>query len=271
MDTQEYGRQKESLIDELLEALSLLFSQFIRPKVSQPDWYRFTSAAYQQVIPYREEATDLAREFYDANRALQTGDPTRNNFYKDDYYPLEWFQEALEPVYDSLQNMELSDDRNGQLVEVAHRTAKVVEDAGRRTTFEGIRSEGRPVRWARFDPRPPTCAFCTMLISRGPVYLSAASAGGDMDDIEARQYWRDQDTDRMNAEMIHWHPGCTCIVVPVYDMQNYPTRVQEDAAFEIYKKARRKAQDNSFKAILNEMRKLLDTKHEDDDETELPR
>lgn len=39
--------------------------------------------------------------------------------------------------------------------------------------------DDRIVGWARVDFTPPTCPFCTMLVSRGPVYKSAETAGRD--------------------------------------------------------------------------------------------
>ncbi|KAA9155543.1 hypothetical protein FPZ12_029550 [Amycolatopsis acidicola] len=53
--------------------------------------------------------------------------------------------------------------------------------------------------WARIDPEPPTCVFCTMLISRGPVYTTAETAG----------------------EQNHYHGGCTCVPALVFRSEKY--------------------------------------------------
>lgn len=69
---------------------------------------------------------------------------------------------------------------------------KHILDSGRRETQATVLADERLSGWARSDPRPPTCAFCTMLISRGPVYRSQDTAGG----------------------MNQWHTHCSCQAVP---------------------------------------------------------
>lgn len=74
------------------------------------------------------------------------------------------------------------------------------------------------VGWARVDFSPPTCPFCTMLISRGPVYSTAESAGRDPTDGRNR-----------------FHHGDTCgvILVTKETRDSYPgierTRAAERA------------------------------------------
>lgn len=78
----------------------------------------------------------------------------------------------------------------GQALEVAH---KHITDSGRRSMLANVLNDERLPGWARVDPRPPSCAFCLMLISRGVVYRSRETAGGSN----------------------RWHIGCTCQAVPV--------------------------------------------------------
>lgn len=70
---------------------------------------------------------------------------------------------------------------------------KHVQDSGRRSMLSAVLRDERLSGWARADPKPPTCAFCLMLISRGPVYSSRSTAGGAN----------------------RWHIGCSCQPVPV--------------------------------------------------------
>lgn len=66
-------------------------------------------------------------------------------------------------------------------------------EAERSQSIAYARNDPTIDRWARVDPTPPTCPFCTMLISRGPVYKTAKTAGGRN----------------------RFHLGCTCEVVLV--------------------------------------------------------
>lgn len=81
-------------------------------------------------------------------------------------------------------------DTLGRALQVGH---KHVQDSGRRSMIAQVLRDERLSGWARADPKPPTCAFCLMLISRGPVYRSRATAGAAN----------------------RWHIGCSCQVVPV--------------------------------------------------------
>lgn len=69
------------------------------------------------------------------------------------------------------------------------------------------------VRWARIPTGAYTCAFCLLLASRGAVYKSSESAGlGGFD-----------------------HDDCDCLVVPVYDTEDYPFKEVVDAARNVYR------------------------------------
>lgn len=67
--------------------------------------------------------------------------------------------------------------------------------------------------WARVDWQPPTCPFCTMLISRGPVYSTEDTAGG-----------------RTN---FHHGDTCSVVLVTALNRDDYPgiqhTRAAESA------------------------------------------
>ena len=65
--------------------------------------------------------------------------------------------------------------------------ADMVNAAARLTTQRNMRIDPSKPRWARVPRGARTCAFCTMLASRGFTYLSEDSAGLEM------QYHRDCD------------------------------------------------------------------------------
>lgn len=268
MDINTYARRKQALLGRMLSALVYVFRQFITPFMTPRQWIQFLRVTYRIMKQHRDEATELARQFYDDNRAEQLPDVEPQKIFKDDHYPIEWFQETMAPVLDRFQK---TGNVDAAIQETSARIVKVVEDAGRRTIIRGLSEDvTRPIRgFARFDPRPPTCAFCTMMISRGPVYAHD-TAGFKGSEESAAKLWAENDTDAMNKMMHKWHPDCTCIAVPVYKLSGYPTERQEREAFAIYKEARKRAKakgDVSYKAILKQMRKDMRIPARDEDET----
>ena len=103
------------------------------------------------------------------------------------------------------------------------------------------------VGWARVATGDETCGWCWMLVSRGPVYTDAASAGLDnpVDDIDALEELgttngsQDLKTLQVAARghMTEWHPGCDCIAVPVFDRDNWVGRDTRLRALEDWKAA----------------------------------
>lgn len=97
-----------------------------------------------------------------------------------------------------------------------------------------------PVRgWARVATGRETCAFCLVMISRGPVYQSAKGAGLDLYDAGAAAALNEgQD---VSEWMNEWHIGCDCKVVPVYDKFDWPGRYAAERALELWNDASREA------------------------------
>lgn len=278
MDINEYARRKSNILTRMLAALLHVFQQFLRGFMSSRDWDQMMHVSYRVMKPYRDQGTQLAREFFDSQRAEQLPDEERHDIFTDDYYPEKWFRQAMLPVFEKAQQRDAQPET---LVEEAvARSTKVYEDGARRTLLQGIASDtSRPVRgFARFDPRPPTCAFCTMLISRGPVYLSKESADWPFGDKVLEKYLLGENPSELDDLMNRWHPKCTCIAVPVYKYDNYPTQEQEEQAFAIYDAARKAVRSKmrvgeskmNTRLILNEMRRIIYAKNKDDEVT-LPR
>lgn len=90
-----------------------------------------------------------------------------------------------------------------------------------------------PVRgWARVATGDETCAWCLMLISRGPVYLSAKSAGLDLHDAGAAAAVAEGED--VSEFMNEWHTGCDCKVIPVYDQFDWPGMDAAARALELW-------------------------------------
>lgn len=99
-----------------------------------------------------------------------------------------------------------------------------IKDAGRDTVLHNARRDPANPRWARVPRGAKTCAFCSMLASRGWVYASKESAGGAGH---------------------RFHHDCDCEIVPAFGdadpkIDGYnPERLEE-----LYNEARSAALEN---------------------------
>ena len=94
---------------------------------------------------------------------------------------------------------------------------------------EYARDSTLALNWARVLTGQENCGFCVMLASRGPVYETAQTAGrvrasAAFREVHGRQW--------MNS----YHPNCDCVVVPVYDYEDWVGQDQYEALEEWYKK-----------------------------------
>lgn len=121
-----------------------------------------------------------------------------------------------------------------EIAESAGRPAKAEKSPPAKVTPSG------PVRgWARVATGAETCAFCLMLISRGPVYLSAQGAGLDLHDAGAAAAVGNGED--VSEWMNEWHIGCDCKVIPVYDKLDWPGMDAAQRALELWIDASREA------------------------------
>lgn len=90
------------------------------------------------------------------------------------------------------------------LVQVSGALTRQVLNTGRETVLETARREPRYNGWIRVSDGNP-CAFCAMLLSRGPVYWSEKSAG----------------------EGSRWHDHCACSVQPFKSGDQWPEANQK--------------------------------------------
>lgn len=101
-------------------------------------------------------------------------------------------------------------------------------------------SLSRPVQgWARVATGNETCAWCLMLISRGPVYSDANTAGLDLDNESAVEMIAAGED--VSEYMEQWHTGCDCKVVPVFDLDNWSGKAASARALELWIEAGREA------------------------------
>ena len=98
-------------------------------------------------------------------------------------------------------------------------------------------ARSRSVRgWARVATGAETCSWCLMLVSRGPVYESARSAGLQIDDSDIII-----DDNAVNSAMNEWHPGCDCKVVPVFHETKWVGAEAADRALQFWITAGKRA------------------------------
>lgn len=271
MDLDEYASGNDRELDSLFSNILLHLLSFIVPGISRRVWFAFLNVVYTRVKQSRDDFAFRGREFYDAERARQIGGP-RHDMFAQTNYPIEWFAEAMEPVFEYLQTRDA--ESQVAIEEFQARVTKVVEDGGRRTIIQAVKDDEEALGWARFDPEPPTCAFCTMMISRGPDYNSARGAGLKVGNDEARALYERGELDELRKLMNDWHPNCTCVVVPVFRYEGYPSERQELDAFNLYKEARKevvkKGKKPTAKNILNAMRRRFRKPSINEDEIQLP-
>lgn len=93
-------------------------------------------------------------------------------------------------------------------------------------TVENIRG------WARVATGRETCAWCLMLVSRGPVYRSAENAGLDLDDLNALNLVAAGED--ISGAMQQWHDGCDCKVIPVFKQKAWVGEAAQKRAEELW-------------------------------------
>lgn len=79
-----------------------------------------------------------------------------------------------------------------------------------------LNSERDGVRWARVPTGAKPCAFCLVLASRGAIYRTEQSAGGDEN---------------------RYHGDCRCLPTPIASDEDYPAGYLPDQYYETYKAA----------------------------------
>ena len=147
--------------------------------------------------------------------------------------------------------IKLSDEQIAEFRALLDPTAEVNSWAGSTKkisrTVEQVVTEVRG--WARVATGRETCAFCLTLISRGPVYYSAQTAGLDLPDEVVVDMFRQSsleeffgDTKEFMPDEDAWHTNCDCRVVPVFDLQNWVGRDASQKAFTLWEKASAKAE-----------------------------
>lgn len=220
MDLATYARTQRRITSGAVQLILNFLIPFRNVPLTSTSWRFLVRGMFPIVDSARRESAILMRQYYDSQRQIHLGD--------DDYdidlpsYEEAWLYEAMTPIFREARVVELDD---GKMVETALRVAKEVENGGRRLSLDAVRNEKARVGFARVATGRETCAFCLMLVSRGPVFKDELDAGakheGAAEILEQRNDFSDEELDEL---MTRWHPGCDCKVVPVFDRSNWEGR-----------------------------------------------
>lgn len=148
---------------------------------------------------------------------------------------LEGFDEALAAVNDSAD-------------EALRRADAAAEDDAEAQATPRL----RPVGWARVLQGRWSCGFCIMLAARGAVYSSAdaaqlVAAEAGKKSREGGFLSRRARTELRKKNPRAFHEHCDCIVVPVFDPDNWPGRAEQQRLAKFYRETVEK-EDRKYEA-----------------------
>ncbi|UVK64145.1 capsid maturation protease [Mycobacterium phage Norz] len=217
---------------------------FAQPALTMFDWLRLLDLLFPEIQRRRTEASVLARRFYDSQRAQHHPDLPRND------RPLEGttFEKFVENMDPARERMQQSETRGDALTHLTLRAVREVENAGRQQIIHAVENDPEPrvLRgWARVATGRETCAWCLMLISRGPTYVRAETAGLDLDTEHALELFENKDLETyfadISGEIKQWHPGCDCKVIPVFRNEDWFGKEAADRALDLWGEATKEA------------------------------
>lgn|SRR6187551_40734 len=256
--TELHRRQRNISARVMRVVLAVLLPFLLIPLTSQV-WGDIVRSIFPLVNEARRESAQLAREYYDTQRERHTDEDERFDVDLAGY-EYDWFYEAMLPAKKSFQ---LNETTLGQAIQAGFRAVKEVENGGRRTIRNAVDRDSSAVGWARVATGRETCGFCLMLVSRGPVYQSAESAGLNTDDTTALEILDEGDTEAFNELMTRFHPNCDCKVVPVFDRNDWQGR---DDYLEAQKTWKEVTKGLSGRDALNAFRRAIEDNHVDPSE-----
>lgn len=245
MNPDEYAAAQAVISQQIIRYVLGLGGYFRQPRLATKDWLNLLSLLFPHVQQSRSEAAKLARAFYDSQREQFHPQLPRND------RPLEGteFEKFVHNMEPARLKMSQEDTPDQGLATLALRTVREVENAGRQQIIHAVSNDPQPniIRgWARVATGRETCEWCLMLVSRGPVYRRADTAGLDLTD-RAAQSMIAAGTD-VSDLMEEWHDGCDCKVVPVFKQQGWFGQAEADRALELWNDATleaKKIQDES--------------------------
>ncbi|QGJ88766.1 capsid maturation protease [Mycobacterium phage Yecey3] len=246
MNPEQYAAAQYAISAGLANYVTRFANLFRGPALSLAEWIKLLQLLFPEVERRYNESAVLARRFYDSQRDHHHPGLQRNERLAGGL-KWEWFVQNMEPARRKLSQ---ADAPANAVTSLALTAVREVEMAGRRQIIGAVDNDPEPeiVRgWARVATGRETCAWCLMLISRGPTYLSSTGGGLNLDDTTVRDLFLEvgQDLDAFRREtkehMTQWHTGCDCLVVPVFDRLNWPGLAAQKRAEQLWIDAGREA------------------------------
>ncbi|AVP41776.1 capsid maturation protease [Mycobacterium phage Snazzy] len=244
MSPEEYAAAQLLISAAVVRHVRNVAGFFAQPALTMFDWLRLLDLLFPEIQRRRTEASVLARRFYDSQRAQHHPDLPRND------RPLEGttFEKFVENMDPARERMQQADTRGDALTHLTLRAVREVENAGRQQIIHAVENDPEPrvLRgWARVATGRETCAWCLMLISRGPTYVRAETAGLDLDTEHALELFENKDLETyfadISGEIKQWHPGCDCKVIPVFRNEDWFGKEAADRALDLWGEATKEA------------------------------
>jgi len=218
VNLEEY-RQRRTAISQALRVFVQPFAALLPARPTQQVFAQWVEAVYPAVYRARMEHYRLAEQFYREAREEALGRDEPVDFPRRNYGPDDLMRGLLarptipDPTTatgddsdeDGEETLEDQQVLVSEVVDVAEQHAL---DGGREAMVDAARHDERALGYARVATGETTCAFCLMLVSRGPVYKDRNSA-----------LLRDGTSEP-------YHPRCDCEAVPVFERSTWPGRDQ---------------------------------------------
>ncbi|AEK09308.1 capsid maturation protease [Mycobacterium phage Lesedi] len=244
MNPEEYAAAQLLISAAVVRHVRNVAGFFAQPALTMFDWLRLLDLLFPEIQRRRTEASVLARRFYDSQRAQHHPDLPRND------RPLEGttFEKFVENMDPARERMQQAETRGDALTHLTLRAVREVENAGRQQIIHAVENDPEPrvLRgWARVATGRETCAWCLMLISRGPTYVRAETAGLDLDTEHALELFENNDQETyfadISGEIKQWHTGCDCKVIPVFRNEDWFGKEAADHALDLWGDATKEA------------------------------
>ncbi|QAY03710.1 capsid maturation protease [Mycobacterium phage Petp2012] len=254
MSPEEYAAAQLLISAAVVRHVRNVAGFFAQPALTMFDWLRLLDLLFPEIQRRRTEASVLARRFYDSQRAQHHPDLPRND------RPLEGttFEKFVENMDPARERMQQADTRGDALTHLTLRAVREVENAGRQQIIHAVENDPEPrvLRgWARVATGRETCAWCLMLISRGPTYVRAETAGLDLDTEHALELFENKDLETyfadISGEIKQWHTGCDCKVIPVFRNEDWFGKEAADRALDLWGDATKEAIDLEDKGLVH--------------------
>lgn len=175
------------------------------------------SRILQEALPelidvYGDVAATAAADYYEAVRGLSAGRLSSYQPLLAPNPPVAQVQASTRWAVSGLFKAADEVDPEAVLANVQKVTDRLTKAPARDTLAEAVRLDPDSPRFARIPRGASTCRFCTVMASRGAVYLSEETAGGLTD----------------------FHDLCDCAVQQIYEGDALPEGYDPDFYFERY-------------------------------------